>query len=117
MSQIQEFSQRVEDKANYGVGWIEIATILIPIIIDCFKKSDDVERAAKSPTALQRVGLRLRVRKELQQSNKLKGKKLRDAVEDLTNAVLAQAKEDVESELLQGDVWANIIDEAKTLAG
>jgi hypothetical protein len=117
MSVLQGFCEKVESRGKYGVPWATIITVLLPVVLECFKTPRQMESAAKSPTALQKVGLRLRVRRELQKTGKFRLFQLAPVVDDLTEAVLAQAKEEAESQLMQGDVWADAFEEAKELAG
>lgn len=117
MSVLQNFAQNVENRGRYGIGWAEIIAIILPIVIDCFQNPRQMREASKGPTVLQRAGLRLRVRRELQRGGKFRLFQLGPAVNDLTDALLAQAKEEAESELMQGDMFADALEEAQMLAG
>ena len=117
MSVLQNFAQNVENRGRYGIGWAEIIAIILPIVIDCFQNPREMRDAAKGPTILQRAALRLRVRRELQKSGNFRAFQLRAASNDLADIIIAQAKEDAESELMQGDMFADAFEEAQMLVG
>jgi hypothetical protein len=121
-SVIQPFAVRASARGKFGIGWAEIIAIVLPIVLECFKTPKQLEDAAAGLTVLQRMGLQLRVRREisrLEQSGRLAfriGERAR-AISDTADAIEAELKATAQSDLMQGDIFAVAFEEALVLGG
>lgn len=60
---MEEFCKGCEAKA--GVPWQDLLEVLLDVLGNCFNSEAEFMAAAKSPTVLQRAGLRIAARRTL----------------------------------------------------
>lgn len=113
-SVLERFAKATAARGKYGVDFTTILAIMLPILLECLPKPQDARNAAGNPTALQKVALRFRVRREL--SGQFGLFKLAPAVDDCCDAILAEAKAQTELAMGEGDVFEQAIVEARQLA-
>lgn len=115
-SVLESFAKNVAAKTRYGIGWETIIAVLLPVILECFQNPQQMRGCCENPTFMQAAGLRIRVRRELRGS--VGRFQLAAAVSDCCDALLAQAKTEATSPLMQGaDPFEAAFEEARIVAG
>ena len=121
-SVVQPFAERVSNRTRYGIDWQNIISVILPMILECFKGPEQLAAAAAGLTPMQRFGLQLRCRREiarLESAGKLRFRigQRAAAINDLASAIEAELTATANSAVMQGDIFAAAFDEAAQLGG
>ncbi len=114
-SPIESFSKEVAVKSTFGVPWLTIAEIIMRLIADCFESPEEMENAARSLTAMQRIGLRNRAMRSVSRAGIFRPFQRRAAAQEISTLIEETAKNTASRS--HGDVFAAAFEEAQMLVG
>jgi hypothetical protein len=79
----KSISENTERTYGFVFPWMTLIEIGVQVLTECINKPKDAVAAAKNPTIMQKVGLRIRVKQE----TGLRGRELEAAVSEILNTV------------------------------